>query len=373
MTVFVSRVFLLGVVLPLVACSSLSSVTQSDKIDYQSASKDKGVAKLEVPPDLTTPRGERRYTVPSTTTTASGYNQSTSVADASNEAVLPQVTDMHIERDGERRWLVLDNKQPEQIWSTLRQFWQDSGFSLAMDQPETGIMETEWAENRAKIPQDIIRRTLGRVLDSLYSTSERDKFRLRVERGVKGGSEIYITHRGMQEQMVGTQKDRTVWENRPSDPELEIEFLSRLMVRLGMTEAQAKANIANKNQATSSAAPVSRVTLIDQRPTLSISEPPDRAWRLLGIALDHVHFTVEDRDRSKGMYFVRYVENKVEEEKGFFGRLFSSDKKIVPKRYQVVLTAKESGSAVVVLDEHGKAEASDVAEQILKLLDEQLR
>ena len=87
-------------------------------------------------------------------------------------------------------------------------------------------METEWAENRAKLPQDLIRKTIGKLLDGMYSTGERDKFRTRLERNAQGGVEIYITHRGLQEIYPTKERDSTTWTVRPSDPDLEAELLA---------------------------------------------------------------------------------------------------------------------------------------------------
>ena len=50
------------------------------------------------------------------------------------------------------------------------------------------------------------------------------------------GSEVYITHRGVQEVYTNTTKDSTVWQPRPSDPQLEATFLARLMSKLGVTD-----------------------------------------------------------------------------------------------------------------------------------------
>ena len=212
--------------------------------------------------------------------------------------------DVRIERAGTQRWLVV-NRSADQLWGPVRDFWQENGFLLAMDQANLGIMETDWAENRAKIPQDFIRSTLGKLLDSVYSTSERDRFRTRLERSASGGTEIYISHRGMIEVYNNKEKDQTVWQPRPTDPELEAEFLRRLMVKLGVPQEQAKTLVA-----TGAAKPTSRVAAVGSTPVVQIDEGFDRAWRRVGLALDRTGFTVEDRDRAQGTYFVRYVEPK---------------------------------------------------------------
>ncbi|HEU4778070.1 MAG TPA: outer membrane protein assembly factor BamC, partial [Telluria sp.] len=182
----------------LTGCGMISSVIEQDRVDYRGAKK---APKLEVPPDLTQIDKDNRYTVPDAKgiASASSYQQAakgSAPVIAAGQAVGPVNTDaMRVERAGNHRWLVV-NQTPEQLWPQLKQFWADSGFTLETESATTGTMETEWAENRAKIPQDLIRRSIGKVFDSLYGTGERDKFRTRLERNAAGGTEIYISHRG---------------------------------------------------------------------------------------------------------------------------------------------------------------------------------
>ncbi|MGZ5270600.1 MAG: outer membrane protein assembly factor BamC, partial [Ramlibacter sp.] len=223
----------------LVACS----VLEGEKIDYRSATKGKAVT-LDVPPDLTQLARDPRYQIPGGPVTASSYQVGQAAPTLPTAATT--IGDVRIERDGQKRWLVV-NRPADQLWGPLRDFWQENGFQLVIDQPNLGIMETDWAENRAKIPQDFVRNALGKLLDSAYSTSERDRFRTRLERTPNGGTEIYITHRGMQEVYASTnnQKDQTVWQPRPADPEMEAEFLRRVMVKLGVPQEQSKALVAS--------------------------------------------------------------------------------------------------------------------------------
>ncbi len=253
----------------------------------------------------------------------------------------------------------------------MREFWLENGFTLALDQSNIGIMETDWAENRAKIPQDFIRNTLGRVLDSLYSTGERDKFRTRLERNAQGGTEIYVSHRGMQEVFNTSTKETTVWQPRAADPELEAEFLRRLLVKLGVSQEQAKAVAATPAARASS----SRVGNVGGVPVVQIDEGFDRAWRRVGLALDRTGFTVEDRDRSAGLYFVRYVPNSgTGEEPGFFSRLFGAKDGLTPVRYRVLVKASGEGKTMVsVQNSAGAAETGDPAKRIISLISNDLK
>jgi outer membrane protein assembly factor BamC len=286
------------------------------------------------------------------------------------------VGDVRLERDGSQRWLVV-NQSPEALWPKVKEFWQDNGFLIAIDMPKTGVMETDWAENRAKIPQDFLRKTIGKIFDSLYSTGERDKFRTRLERGPNGTTEIYISHRGAEEQLTGSDKETTVWTARPSDPELEAEFLGRLMTALGVQEERAKAIAANPIIE----APRAKLVRGASGSFVQVDESFDRAWRRVGLALDRVGFTVEDRDRSQGTYFVRYVDQgddaQTTEKKGFLGNLFSfgskEDKAKAAARYRIAVKGSADSSQIVVLNNDGKPETSKTGERILSLLNEQLK
>lgn len=356
-------------VLALAGLLSACSVLQEDKIDYKSAAK---APTLEVPPDLTQLRKESRYAIESSSATASGFQSAGSrVVDAGTAS--NELGPVKMERQGNQRWLVT-SLTADKVWEPLREFWTSNGFVLVTDAPDIGIMETEWAENRAKLPQDFLRKTLGKVLDSLYSTGERDKFRTRVERNAQGGVEIYITHRGMIENYADAQKDRTIWQPRPSDPELEIEFLRRLMVKLGTSPESAKtATVVAKASDTGS-----QVSSLNGQPVIVLQDNLDRAWRRTGLALDRSGFTVEDRDRTAGVYFVRYVAaSTINESTGFLGRVFGS-KKDSPStltKYQISLSSSaENQTTLRVLTASGQPQTSlQDAERILKLIAAELR
>lgn len=369
-------------------CSSVNQLLgKEESIDYKSASKPPS-AKLEVPPDLTQLPTDNRFQIPSqtssgstppapSTTTFSSYSTAqpeTRQPAASN--VLPERSDMRVERDGDQRWLVVVDRSPEQLYPVVRQFWQDLGFLMREDLPQAGVMETDWAENRAKIPQDFIRNTIGKVFDSLWSTGERDMFRTRLER-VGNSTEIYISHRGAVEVLTGAEKSQTTWTSRPNDPGLEAEMLSRLMVRLGADFDRAKAAVANAAPVATGAAP-QLVTGSGDTGALQIAEPFDRAWRRVGLALDRGGFTVEDRNRAEGVYYVRYVDTdaaSTDSKPGFFGRLFGrgSDKPETRPQYRVKLVTSNDRTQVTVLNAQGAPENTATGRRILNVLSNQLK
>ena len=352
----------MGTALALAGCSAL----ESDKVDYRSSAVK--APSLVVPPDLTQLSKDTRYTVVDGAVSASGLKTGQTAATGKTAVAATAVGDVRIERSGNQRWLVV--KRPvDKLWEPVKDFWQDNGFLLAMDQSNLGIMETDWAENRAKLPQDFIRNSLGKLLDSLYSTAERDKFRTRMETNAAGETEIYITHRGMVEVYTAERSDQTVWQPRPSDPELVSEFLRRLMVSLGSSPEQAKAMVASTGAAKS----ISSVATVDGRPVVQIAEDFDHAWRRVGLALDRTGFTVEDRDRKQGIYFVRYVATDVDpnaKEPGFFSKLFSSTpaKNGDASKFQIAVKSQGEKTTVSVLNATGAAETSATAQRIAKVI-----
>ncbi len=355
----------IGLAVSLAACATV----ETDKVDYRSASSVKAPT-LDVPPDLTQLTKDTHYQVVGGAVSASSMGSAQSVQPAAPSVALATLGDVRIERSGAQRWLVV-NRPADKLWGPIREFWQQNGFTLKIDQSDLGIMETEWAENRAKIPMDPIRSALGKLLDSLYSTSERDKFRTRLERNAEGGTEIYISHRGMMEQFTSDRKDTTMWQPRPVDPELEAEFLRRLMVKLGVQESQAKAAVAGAAPTKPSASVITESGAV----VLRIEDGFDNAWRRVGLALDRTGFTVEDRDRKQGVYFVRYVPLTPEGGgPGFFSRLFSSsDKNTDAAKYRIAVRAQDRLSSVTVSDANGGPVSAENAQRILKVIAEDIR
>ncbi len=367
----------LALTLLAVAVAGCSAIPESRKIEYKSAGK---APTLEIPPDLSQVSRDDRYQVPDVggkgSATFSAYSADRSASNqAQNSAVLPQVDKVRVERSGSQRWLVVA-APADKLWDNVKEFWQELGFIISVERPDAGVMETDWAENRAKIPDDLIRSTLGKLLDTLYSTGERDKFRTRFEQGAEPGTtDIYISHRGMEEVYTSSAKDDTRWQPRPPDPELEAEMLRRLMVRLGADDKRAEASLA----AAVKAEPKAKLAAGDGG-KLEVYERFDRAWRRVGLALDRVGFTVEDRDRSRGIYFVRYVDPEVDNRKkdeGWMSKLAfwkGSSAPVTPQvQYRIHVSDAGSQSMVQVLTSEGGNDKSETAKRILNLLLQQLQ
>jgi outer membrane protein assembly factor BamC len=366
--------------LVMAGCSAPQAITDLSRIEYRTASQGQ---RLEIPPDLVSPKADDRFAVPQRAGGASlnEFNRERSgqgPMSAVKGAVLPQVTGARIERDLDRRWLVID-QPPARVWPVIREFWTASGFALVKDSAETGVLETDWNETRPAVPDSWLRAQLARSIGSIYTSGTRDKFLVRLEPAPSGGTEVYLSHRRLEEVLTGTQKDSTFWTQQPADPQLEAEFLRRMMLRF-VPEAVANAAVSSA-ATTASVAPVARVSRVEQQgqPMVKLADGFDRSWRQVGLVLDRSGFTVEDRDRAKGVYFVRYVDPQREARaRGLLDRITgTTSKDLSSTRYQITVKDDVPGTLVGVLTEEGKAPVSEVdrriASQIVKVLSEALR
>ncbi|HYC38624.1 MAG TPA: outer membrane protein assembly factor BamC [Usitatibacter sp.] len=365
-----------------------------DKSPEYKGAQARSTKPLEVPPELTSPTVDDRYAIPDprAQTTYSAYSQrnpGTSPV-ASGPTVLPKFDNVRLERAGDQRWLVVQG-EPDKVWPAVREFWLSAGYALAREMPEAGIMETEWHEDRSKIPDDIVRRTVGRVLDRLWSTARRDKFRTRLEKGAqRGTTEIFVSNRAVEEQFTNQAQDTTKWVPIPADPELEAEMLARIQVRLGtgagdvrMASAAAPGKAAATPAAASaSTTPESRNAVLQNSGAgpLVVNDSFDRAWRRVGLALDRVGFTVEDRDRSKGLFFVRYIDPEADnanvKKEGILDKLafWRPTPKTAQPQYRIHVAEAGAGmSQVQVQNSQGTPEASSTGKKILTLLFDQLK
>jgi outer membrane protein assembly factor BamC len=367
----------LSALMSLVLLAGCSEVNQflgnEESVNYKSAVTQRGEP-LSIPPDLTQAASDPRSRAPASgSTTYSQFQQQgqaqANAPKASN--VLPNRQDMRVERDGDLRWLVVD-RAPEDVFPRLVDFWTENGFTVASNNPAAGLIETDWAENRAKIPESWLRQALGAVLESAWDSGEREKFRTRVER-VNGHTEIYVSHRQMLEKRVGNDGSQVQWQNGKEDPGLNAAMLARMMVYLGTDVDNARKLVQQAEAAPQK--PAVQQDVRTQGAALIVSESFDRAWRRVGVALDGGGFSVEDRDRSAGDYYVRYVDTDTGEkidQPGFFSRMFSGDKKAEAPQYRIHLVGSGEQTTVTVLDAKGERDNSATAQRLLSVLKDKM-
>ncbi|MCK5876491.1 MAG: outer membrane protein assembly factor BamC [Candidatus Marithrix sp.] len=355
-------------------CSTIDKTLPDYRTDYKES---KITQPLEVPPNLldsTLTEEQMVLPIASSETIFSDYDKDdddkTNTTEVKLEPVLATSETVQIKRKNNMRWLVF-HKEPAVVWSEVKQFWLKSGFELKIDAPDIGIMETQWKENRADIPQDTIRKYFGKFIDNFYSASSRDKFRIRIEQ-VADTTELYLIHKGVEEVVKG---EALTWQNRPSDPELEIEMLKRIVVFTGVTHKPTETLLVAEEKGieveetiVKSAESTEFVKLTTKKSdqfNLLIKENFARAWRRIGLTLDRLGFTIEDRDRANGVYFIRYIVTKTD--KSFLG-WFGKDKTEIEMEYSINLLDNTIETQVVVLDNENKPVSDDTSKRILTLL-----
>ena len=358
------------------ACSG--SKKDTPKLDYQS--QNNKIVSLEVPPDLRDPRNGDLYTLPQGTTASPNAMQQKST----NKPVLATVKNVHIERRGTQRWLVVNDKKAAEIWPLLRAFWQESGFTIYSEEPQAGLMETDWAENRAKLPNQGLRKLFDKVgLGGVYTTSERDKFLVRMERNQNNGVDIFFTHKGLEEVFDSKKEENTIWQPRANDPNLEAAFLARFMQYLGVDEAIAQEQIAEKNDSMQG----TQFAKLDGN-RLIVYGAAERNVNRIGSALDRIGLTVQQFVSERGMFVVRPAPSEGEaleqaadknKKTGMFSRLFGKGKKTAQAETMqaaqmfVALEEVGNGQRIILLDQMGKPYTGENAQKWLNGLYRELR
>jgi outer membrane protein assembly factor BamC len=373
--------------------------------DYKGASK--RTQPLEVPPDLTQLQKDSRYLPQGGVVTASDLSKggpggpAPAVAPANPEVALAAAGNLHIERAGDLRWLSTQ-EAPEIVLPKVRDYWQSKGFKLSVDEPKTGILETDWKQSRTKMPSDsLITNFLNNLVDNLTDTGLRDRYRTRLERRADGGTEIYITHFGATQAYTGRNDSvhdgDLTWVPRKSDPGLEAEHLSSLMLALAgvpntnLAAAAAEGTASDAGKAVPSAtvgtaagvagatgSARARIVTGQAGATMQMDDTFDRSWRRIGLALDHGGFTVEDRDRAQGLYYVRYVDAKeaARDEPGFFSKFTSWFGKSGPSpvgKYRISIKAPADVATITVLNDQGQPDNGANAQRIVALLVDELK
>jgi outer membrane protein assembly factor BamC len=362
-------------VLTLSGCASVREMLSGDNsVDYKSVVR---TDPLSIPPDMTQAASDPRFRAPdSGTTTFSQFQQTgqaspAAKASTAQSAVLPTRADMRVMRDGDLRWLSVD-MPADRAFSSAADFWTETGFTLDVTDPKAGLLVTNWAENRANIPDSWIRQMLGKAIPGAWDSGTRDKFRTRIERN-GNRTEIYITHQRMTEEARGQASGGAAaeirWTISKEDPGLNAAMLARMMAFLGEDVDGARKKVAQ-----ASADPQGpQVTMAPggDKTALIINETFDRAWRRVGVALDSGGFAVDDRDRSTGEYYVRYVDVDTgikREDPHFLARMFGAKNPGKAPTYRIRLTTKGTQTEVVVLDEKGVRDTSATAQRLLGVL-----
>ena len=358
----------LSLILLLVIFAGCSLFGKKNVSDRTAISRSSNKA-LEIPPDLITPAVNDKYSLP-----ASGEARLSDFNDidsrklpSENSSLLPLETEAYFINYGGFKVLLIE-RSPEEIWGLLKSFWIQNGFQIEKELPEEGFIETAWLESREKISDGLIRNTLGKIFDGLYDTGERNKFRMRIERTKAGFSEISVVHKGLIQVASDDRFDPTiVWANRNSDQQLEELYLRRIINFVSGKE--------DKNSKSIDVVKKSTPTLQgdDDNNFVELTLNFNEAWKSIGLILDRLGFEVEERLREQGTYLIRYKKlDQEEKEKGFFAKIFSSDKEQFDMNLYRIEIKNSGNMSQVFVSDHETSERTKSSQNILAVIYEQL-
>jgi len=344
---------------------------------------------LEVPPDLTLEVVDSNFELPAV---FSGDGAGT----ANGIPVLARVDSIKLEGHSDFYWLSID-EPVDNLYQLLKDFWASEGYTLAMDEPVIGIMKTNWVFNEEGRGNEG-KGFFARLFSSGDLAPSQDQFKTRIARGTGASStQVYISHRGAESKLVlsGDQDqgqgeyDRRVlkqdWNFRASEPELEVEMLSRLMVYFGLRQSEVDGQLTNIKLFSPRASIHTELTgggdegaakgevrdEVKGETYLLVKDTYTRTWYRTLHQLERLNFNVKSADFSGGFNSkgVIRVETDIEEENsGFFSFLFPS--KTVSKK-QVKLTFTEKTHEITRIDieiNKGEKENSPVVEEFAALL-----
>jgi outer membrane protein assembly factor BamC len=378
----IKSLFPLGTLLLLIVGCSFSPGDRA-RVDYKQPDKKVlTVDSLKIPPELTKSNAKNMYSIP----TKGGSNLSDYEVDTSVEAgsaqprILPKIRDVTVKRDGIFRWLEID-LPVEDAWETVKQFWLGEGFIIAREDPESGLLETDWAENRAKIGGGVITDTLGKIAPLLVTSPERDKYRTRLERLGNDKTEVFLSHEGMAlvastSGEIDQRRAKPKWQYRARDPNLEVEMLYRMATAFGVSSESSEVERAQVDEKDSSSPNAVLVQLLENEDdhVLLISSPFEQSWRRVGLILDSLDFSIEDKNRAEGIFYINYndPDSRIKP-KGLARLAFWKDRAHVVQSYGIRLSgsANAETTELRVLDSEGQQLSDDTALKILRVIREQ--
>lgn len=356
------RLVLLVLVISLMACSS----TSKDK--YGTA----GGQPLEVPPGLSQPEQNSSMAIPSIASDRTSYSEysqgSKPVVDTS---LLPAPKGARMVREGDIRWLEIE-APTEKVWQELHGFFRSLGFEIKQEDPQLGILQTSWQENRAYASTGF-----WSSVFNVFKTSIKDRYRVRLERTDDPNlTRMFLMHQGVKQEVdervssVGGDVITMYWTNSPYDPEIEAEMMLRFLAYRGMSEEKLEEVAKVKPRDVRA-----ELKKVEGGQVLVVNENFARTWRRTGVAIDRLGITIDDRNRSEGLYFIslgeEFLKNHQQQE-GVFKKLFGG-KETEGHKFILKVTDQVTESVVSLHDKEGKLSNDAGASTIMDLLYAQLR
>jgi len=285
----------------------------------------KSVTSLEIPPDLTKPDFQNSFRISEFVDTKENYVNLTN-KELLNEKVLALTSKVEVKKSGNRRWLIVD-KPSDIIWSMTQEFLKSEGFAIKEINKKTGIIETDYLENRPDLPDrsvGLIRSMIQKATGQSYSLPVLDMYRVRVEPINENTTEVHFSISSMQEvvqydpQNIAGKEEKTLWQAKERDPMIEVEMLNRFMVYLRAD--QVKEKIINATNEKSVSARLDKN--LNGYSKLIFEHNILDTWDFLSWGLDGAKINIEDKDLKERSIYINVARTA---DKGIFSNMFGDD------------------------------------------------
>jgi len=334
-------------------CISIDEVKQKTRnsndisINYYS---DKSVNSLEIPPDLTRPSYEKSFRLEDlgSKSTVNLVNLSDNIIEDNQMPVLKIPTEISVKKSGDRRWLVV-SKSSDTVWNLARQFIKEQGLRIKEQNKLTGIIETDYSENKAVLPDEslnVIRAMFQKALQARYSLPTIDKFRFRIEPLGNDKTQVFLSMSSMREVVTDSGKDHqnTIWQDTDKDRIIETEMLYRLMVFLGGEKAKAREKIIEAID--ESKVVVNILEGIKGYTKLRFNLNSQDTWDNVSWALDELNVEIEDKDYKEKSFYIRVARTA---DKGIFSSVFGDD--AIRNTYQLIVRSVENNKSELLFND----------------------
>ena len=168
------------------------------------------------------------------------------------------------------------------------------------------------------------------------------RFRFRIDQGVqRGTSELHV----LQMNQAG---DVNSWPQQSDNLSQEADMLRAISQYIANSADSTPVSMV-ADQAISAAGKISMQEGPGGDIYIRLSLPYDRAWASLGRAVEESSFEINDRDRSAGKYYVRFLGPQTEEDEGWFDWLLDSDSDhpLAGKLFIVSLETLDTGDVAI--------------------------
>ena len=318
---------------------------------------------LVVPEDLSNAAIQNTYSVPQITSSQHRINFEGGAPRPEAIYAREETEGVKIQKLGDQRWLLIP-QAPAVVWPKVKQFFADNGVAIALEQPDSGRLDTEWLTISDNAARDVVRLSIIDGKHNAGIATGHDRVRVLIEPGIRDRStEIRVRYENDSRSMPR----EDVMPPSSDIMEVETQLLNDLGGYIAANVGDASISYVARNISTQSKADLQRDA--SDLPVLHLNLDFDRAWATVNQALNEAKLDVTDVDRSAGVVYVTVTDQMLnqEDKPSIFTRWFRSENK---RRIQIFMAPTTPGYELTVFDDNGQRTSADTAEQVLIIIRE---